>query len=97
MQHRDPLFVALTKRETIFGGMLPYALWIYVTVATLITIIVTKQWFIMGVLYVCGMVLMAILQTKDQDIFNILALRMKFWSRSWSRNDFYWRARSYRP
>ena len=97
MRHTDPLFVALTKRETLGDGMFPYQLSVVVTLTAVIAILVLRQWLVTSVLYVCLMTLMAVLQTRDKDIFSILALRARLWGHSWSRNGLYWRARSYQP
>lgn len=77
--------------------MFPYQLSVIVTMAAVIVILVLRLWLVTGVLYVCTMTLLAILQARDKDIFAILTLQVRLLARSWSRNGLYWHARSYQP
>ncbi len=97
MRHTDPLFVALTKRETLGDGMFPYELSIITTMAAVLSVIIFGQWLVSGASYAFCMTAMAVLQARDEDMFAILALRTTLWSRGSNRNNGFWHARSYQP
>jgi len=95
-QH-DLLFVPLTRRETLGGGMFPYTLSIQVTMYAVISILMFRQWLISGVVYAVLMTAIAMMQARDEDMFAILTIRTNLWLKACNWNRVFWGARSYDP